>query len=165
MRATDEPTHADVVASIYRAFETGRTAHILDQLADDVSWDADWTSNSSQRAGIPHMRARRGPAQVSEFLALLADWSFQEFSVLDIIGTGRQVVAEVQIDVVLSNGGRIVDQELHLWTFGEDGRVSRFRRYTDTAKHIAAAAGSDTHDGGGRVITAFVLGYPGTDRS
>jgi hypothetical protein len=35
----------------------------------------------------------------------------------------------------------LFDEELHLWTFDEDGRVVRLRHYRDTAKHIAAADG------------------------
>jgi hypothetical protein len=30
---------------------------------------------------------------------------------------------------------------MHLWTFNDDGKVSRLRHYTDTAKHIAALKG------------------------
>jgi len=33
---------------------------------------------------------------------------------------------------------------IHLWTFGDDGRVTRLRHNRDTAKHLAAARGEDT---------------------
>ena len=62
---------------------------------------------------------------------------------LDLIGSGRQVVAEIRAGFTLPNGGRFVDDELHLWTFNAAGKVSRFRHYVDTAKQVAAAAGSD----------------------
>ncbi|GAB4588849.1 nuclear transport factor 2 family protein [Nocardia sp. IFM 10818] len=141
MPAAPKPSHADLVGSLYTAFGGGDIAFILDQLADDVSWDADWAANSAQLAGVAHMRARRGPAEVAEFFALLADWKFQDFTVVDIVGSGGQVVAEVRVDAELPNGGRIVDQELHLWGFDADGKVNRFRHYGDTAKHIAAYGG------------------------
>ena len=64
--------------------------------------------------------------------------------VLDVVGTGRQVVAELQVAFELPNGGRFADEELHLFTFDDEGRVARFRHYVDTAKHIAAARGEDT---------------------
>ena len=63
---------------------------------------------------------------------------------LDVIGAGRQVVAEVRAEFSMPNGGRWSDEEMHLWTFDESGRVVRFRHYLDTAKHIAAARGEDT---------------------
>ena len=30
------------------------------------------------------------------------------------------------------------DEEMHLWTFGDDGKVSRLGHDVETAKHIAA---------------------------
>jgi len=42
---------------------------------------------------------------------------------------------------VKGTGRRYRDEELHLWTLNDDGKVTRLRHYTDTAKHIAAAQG------------------------
>ncbi len=62
-----------------------------------------------------------------------------ELKVLDLIGGAMQVAAEVLIDfTVPDTGERVRDEELLLWTFGADGKVTRMRRYVDTAKHIAA---------------------------
>ncbi|QLY32667.1 nuclear transport factor 2 family protein [Nocardia huaxiensis] len=141
MNANFRPSNADIVGTLYRAFGTGDIAYILDQLSDDVAWDADWNSNSAQLAGVAHMAARKGPAEVAEFFALLADWTFHEFTVLDVIGTDGQVAAEIRVDVTLPGGTRITDDELHLWSFDADGKVTRFRHYADTAKHITAAVG------------------------
>ena len=33
------------------------------------------------------------------------------------------------------------DEEVHLWTFNDAGKVTRLRHYTDTAKQIAAVSG------------------------
>jgi hypothetical protein len=32
------------------------------------------------------------------------------------------------------------EPDMHLWRFGPDGKVTAFRHYLDTAKHIAANA-------------------------
>jgi ketosteroid isomerase-like protein len=40
---------------------------------------------------------------------------------------------------VLPDGRRLRDEEMHLWTVNAAGRVTRFRHYLDTAKHIALA--------------------------
>jgi hypothetical protein len=40
---------------------------------------------------------------------------------------------------VKATGNRLRDEELHLWTFDDAGRVTALRHYVDTAKHIAAA--------------------------
>ena len=135
--------NAATVADVYAAFGRGDVPAVLDRLAPDVAWE-NWSDNFAQRAGVPHLVARRGPADVANFFAVLGTYTVQAFDVLDIIGSGRQVVAEVRASFVLPGGGRFADEELHLWTFDDDGRVTRFRHYVDTAKHIAAAGGEDT---------------------
>ena len=54
------------------------------------------------------------------------------------------MAAEIVIEAHLPNGGSFRDEELHLWTFDDDGKVSRLRHYVDTAKHTAAASGPAT---------------------
>jgi ketosteroid isomerase-like protein len=135
--------NAATVADAYAAFGRGDVPAILERLADDVAWD-DWADNFAQRSEVPHMAARRGRSEVTEFFTLLASYTVLAFDVRDIIGTGRQVVAEVRAAFALPGGGRFDDEELHLWTFDDEGRVVRFRHYADTAKHIAAAGGEDT---------------------
>lgn len=160
MCAVCQPTNADVVGAIYAAFERGDIAYILDQLDDDVSWDADWYDNSAQSADVAHLRPRRGPEEVAEYFAVLADWQIKDLKVVGLIASGRQVVAEIQIDAVLPGGGRLADQQLHMWTFDDENQVLRFRQYGDTAKHIAADSGTDTVHSQGAVITGFLLGVP-----
>ena len=143
MTSATTTSNATTVADVYAAFGRGDVPAILARLADDVSWDA-WSDNFAQREGVPHLAARRGREEVGGFFALIGSWTVEEFAVLDLIGAGRQVVAEVRASFVLPGGGRFTDEEVHLWTFDDDGRVVRFRHYCDTAKHIAAARGEDT---------------------
>jgi uncharacterized protein len=143
MTTTRTTDNAATVADIYAAFARGDVPAILDRLTEDVAWD-DWPDNFGQRAGVPHLTPRRGRAQVTEFFAVLGSYEVLEFAVLDIIGTGRQVVAEVRASFALPGGGRFADEEINLWTFDDEGRVVRFRHYVDTAKHSAAVGGEDT---------------------
>jgi ketosteroid isomerase-like protein len=137
-------TAADIVSSIYRAFGEGDTATVLGHLDEHVSWDADWADHSAHRAGVPHFAPRHGHDGVAEFFALVGKGAIHEFVVHDLMSSDRQVVAQVTIDWTLPSGGRLRDEELHLWTFGRDGRVVALRHYVDTAKHIRADAGEDT---------------------
>lgn len=143
MTSTDTTTNAATVADLYEAFGRGDIPAILDVLADGVAWE-EWRDNFAQRAGVPHLLTRQGPAQVVEFFTVIGSWTLRDFAVLDVIGTGRQVVAEIRAEFSLPNGGRLADEELHLWTFDDAGKVIRFRHYCDTAKHIAASRGEDT---------------------
>jgi ketosteroid isomerase-like protein len=135
--------NAAAVAEIYAAFGRGDVPAILATLADDVAWD-EWQDSFAQRAGVPYLAPRAGRDDVAGFFGELATMTVLDFAVLDIIGSGRQVAAEVRASFALPNGGRFADEELHLWTFDDRGRVSRFRHYCDTAKHIAAGRGENT---------------------
>lgn len=141
---TDTAAHIATIAGIYQAFAAGDTGALLKDLAGDVSWDADWPDNFAQRAGVPMFAPRRGPDEVAGFFAGLAQLEVADFQVLDFMASERQVVVQVAIEVGYPDGGRYRDEELHLWTFGADAKVTALRHYVDTAKHIAAAAGQDT---------------------
>lgn len=143
--ATSTHSNAPAVSELYDAFGRGDLPAVLGMLADDVSWDADWADNYAQRnGGLDHFRPRRGPAGAAEFFAVLATYTFNDFRVQAVIADGRYVVARVAIDVSLPGGGRVRDEELHLWTFDASGKIVALRHYIDTAKHLAAASGEDT---------------------
>jgi ketosteroid isomerase-like protein len=137
---TTGPGNAATVAGIYAAFGRGDVPAILAALAEDVRWE-EWAGNTAQRAGVEHLRPRRGRAEVAGFFELVGTWRLLAFEVLDVIGDGHQVVAEIRGSFELPNGARLDDEELHLWTFDDTGRVTRFRHYADTAKHIAVTRG------------------------
>lgn len=143
--ATHTRSNALAVGELYEAFGRGDLPAVVDMLADDVSWDADWADNYAQRdGGLEHFRPRRGRAGAVEFFAVLARYTFDDFRVLAVIADGEYVVARVAIDVSLPGGGRVRDEELHLWTFDAAGKIVALRHYIDTAKHMAAARGEDT---------------------
>ncbi|HEY6975725.1 MAG TPA: nuclear transport factor 2 family protein [Chitinophagaceae bacterium] len=132
------------VNSIYQAFGKGDIPAIIDYLADNVQWEQ-WTDNSAQKAGVPWMQARRGKDGAFEFFRIVGELlSIKDFRVLSIMGNGNKVAAEFIIEAdVPSTGGYYRDEEMHLWTFDEQGKVIRLRHYIDTAKHIAASQQSN----------------------
>jgi ketosteroid isomerase-like protein len=131
------------VADIYAAFGRGDVPTILDTVGADCRWDT-WANNYAQQAGVAWLRPRIGPAGVADFFATLAELNIHDFQVLDLVAGEHQVTAEVVIDFTTPSGGRLRDEELHLWTLDEQQKIVRFRHYADTAKHIAAFAGEDT---------------------
>ena len=139
MSATDSRAAANlaVVGGIYEAFGRGDIEFILDQVADDCAWES-WLDNHGQKAGIPPMTPRHGRAGVAEFFAYVATMEIQDFQVLDMLASDRQVVVEVQISIALPGGGSVTDEELHLYSLNDAGRISRMRHYVDTAKQITA---------------------------
>ena len=126
-----------VVAGIYEAFGRGDIDFILDQIAEDCAWES-WLENHGQQAGIPPMEARHGRAGVAEFFAYVATMQIQDFQVLDMLASDHQVVVEVQISIALPDGGSVTDEELHLYSLNDEGKINRMRHYVDTAKQIKA---------------------------
>ncbi len=126
-----------VVGGVYEAFGRGDIDFILDQIADDCAWES-WLDNHGQSAGIPPMTPRHGRAGVAEFFAYVATMQIEDFQVLDMLASDRQAVVEVQITIALPGGGSVTDEELHLYSLDEEGRITRMRHYVDTAKQIKA---------------------------
>jgi ketosteroid isomerase-like protein len=123
----------------YAAFGRGDVPAILASLAPDVAWEQ-WPDNHGQRAGVPWLVARKGAGDVAGFFEALRGLQFHGFEVDWVLAEGPRVVAHVTVDVeVAATGSRYRDEEIHLWSFDDEGRVAAFRHYCDTAKHRAAA--------------------------
>jgi ketosteroid isomerase-like protein len=133
-------TNVETVQQIYEAFGRGDIPFILDRIAADAGWE-EWEDHSAQKAGVEHLMARRGPAGAAEFFGVIGTFQFNDFQVLALLDGGDNVGAEITLDVTLPNGNHLRDEEFHLWSFDEQGKVRRFRHYVDTAKHIAAIQG------------------------
>ncbi|MBV9198035.1 MAG: nuclear transport factor 2 family protein [Solirubrobacterales bacterium] len=126
-----------VVGRIYEAFGRGDIDFILGQIADECAWES-WLDNHGQKAGLPPMQPRHGRAGVAEFFAYVATMEIQDLQVLDMLASDRQVVVEVQISIAMPDGGSVTDEELHLYSLDDEGRITRMRHYVDTAKQIKA---------------------------
>jgi ketosteroid isomerase-like protein len=126
------------VTAIYEAFGRGDIPALMEHVSDDVQWEA-WADNTAQKAGVPWLLPRKGKAGVFEFFQVVADeLEIQEFNVLSIMAGGNQVAAEFVITAKVNGKASYRDEEMHLWTFDDAGKVIRLRHYTDTAKHAAA---------------------------
>jgi uncharacterized protein len=139
MSATENRAAANtaVVFGIYEAFGRGDIDFILDQIADDCAWES-WLDNHGQKAGLPPMSPRQGRAGVAAFFEYVATMQIQDFQVLDMLASDRQVVVEVQISIVMPDGSSLTDEELHLYSLNDEGKIDRMRHYVDTAKQIKA---------------------------
>lgn len=131
-------TALQTVQQIYAAFAQGDIAAILERLDDEVQWET-WAQNSAQTADVPWLRAGTGKAAAIRFFEQIGRWKFENFQVLGLMASETQVAAEAIVDAVLPGGQRLRDEEMHLWNVNPAGKVTRFRHYADTAKHIAAA--------------------------
>ena len=133
-------SNLSTVQGIYESFGKGDVQAILDVLADDVEWEA-WADNSAVKAGVPWMTPRHGKDEVVGFFEVAGQMEILDLQVLSFMEGGNQVAVEFVFEVNLPTmgGGHYRDEEIHLWTFDDAGKVTRLRHYTDTAKHIGAA--------------------------
>jgi uncharacterized protein len=125
------------VNSIYEAFGKGDIPTIINHLADNVEWEQ-WADNSAQNAGVPWMQAQKGKEGAFEFFKAVGKLDVKDFQVISILANDSQVAVEFVFEAnVPSTNGHYRDEEIHLWTFNEEGKVVRLRHYGDTAKLIA----------------------------
>ncbi len=126
------------VNRIYEAFGKGDIPTIIDCLADNVQWEQ-WADNSAQKAGVPWMQTQKGKQGVLDFFKIAGELEVKDFQVLSIMANETKVTAEIIFEArVPSTGNHYRDEEIHLWTFNEEGKVIGLRHYADTAKLIAA---------------------------
>ncbi|MFN8616014.1 MAG: nuclear transport factor 2 family protein [Dehalococcoidia bacterium] len=130
-------SNLETVQAIYDAFGQGNVPAILDQLDEAVEWERPGAGH-----GVPWLKPGRGKAHVGQFFASLAVVDISKFVPVNLLAGGNQVVAVIDIELTVKATGQAVrDEELHLWTFGPDGKVSSFHHVVDTAQHVAAYRG------------------------
>jgi ketosteroid isomerase-like protein len=136
-RGGAQVSNTPAVQEIYEAFGRGDVPRILGRLADDVAWE-----QGGSDYGVPWLIPGRGKAHAASFFERLAAIEITKFVPKNLLEGGNQVAAVIHIEfLVKGTGVAVVDEELHLWTFGPDGKVTAFRHVVDTAKHVAANRG------------------------
>jgi ketosteroid isomerase-like protein len=131
-------TALQTVQQIYAAFAHGDINTIVGLLDDNVQWEP-WASNAAQAADVPWLRSGTGKDAALRFFEEIGRWKFEDFQVLGLMASDTQVAAEAMVDAIVPGGKRLRDEEMHLWKVNAAGKVTRFRHYADTAKHLAAA--------------------------
>lgn len=120
------------VRAMYEDFNKGNIAGILDRLADNVEWEK-WKDNYAQKADVPYLRFQTGRQGVADFFKAVEDLGITNIEILSMMEGENQVAVEVYLESAKFN-----DEEIHLFTFDDEGKITRFRHYLDTAKQIAA---------------------------
>jgi ketosteroid isomerase-like protein len=131
-------SHIPTVQEIYGAFGRGDVPAILARLADDVEWEYGVSSTD-----VPWLQPRRGHAGAGAFFASLAGFDITRFAPTTFLESGPVVVVLLQLEGTVKATGRPVveEDEVHIWHFGADGKVTRFRHRADTHQHHLACHG------------------------
>jgi len=134
--------NVDAVQGIYAAFGDGDIGAILGRLADDVRWD-EWAPTSRTGEVIPYLAPRVGRDAVAGFFGeIIEALEFERFEPTALLASDDQVAALINVTLMVkATGTRIEDTEIHLWTFGPDGKIVALRHFLDTLQHAAAQSG------------------------
>jgi ketosteroid isomerase-like protein len=123
-----EQDNIALVRQAYTNFKTGNIDALLNQFADDITWELP-KIESTQFGG-----KRNGKAQVGEFFQLVnkAQESL-DFDPRDFIAQGDRVVALGSYRWRVRETGREFTSDFaHAWTI-KNGKATAFHEYTDTA--------------------------------
>jgi len=135
-------TNTDTVRRILEALESGNVDAFLEHLAEDVRWEYHPTGNTAQERDVPYMRLRNGREAAAGFIHdIEEDFEMNSLEVRSFLegdGLGAALIAYEL--TVKATGKRVRDEEIHLYEFDAEGKVSTFRHFLDTAKAIEAHA-------------------------
>ncbi len=129
-------TNTEAVQSIYAAFLRGDVAAIQGMVSETVRWDnsmvasheCPWNADFSGRSRLPGF-----------FKAVGDNVTFSMFEPQSYIASGNQVAALLHLEsTVNKNGRRQANDVVHVWTFDDEGLVTSYRHYNDTAQELAA---------------------------
>lgn len=136
---TTTTDHRSTVLDMYAAFGRGDMDALLAGIADEVDWGLD--PESPIVASVPWLARVTTKAAVASgyFAGVARDLEWHAFEPLAVAQDGDQVVSALRVHFTVRATGRTVDVvEAHHFTFGDDGRIVRYRLITDTAAFIAA---------------------------
>jgi uncharacterized protein len=130
---SDQTNNIDIVRQTYAAVGRGDISSVLALLTDDVEWTLQGP------ASIPFAGTRRGHEGAAEFFTLVGqNLEFEVFEPYEVIAQGDTVVALGRERSRSTATGRTVTQEwAHVYTL-QEGKISRFRAFEDTATLEAA---------------------------
>jgi ketosteroid isomerase-like protein len=129
-------SNIDTVKAMYEAFGRGDIPAILDKLDENVEWDTDYDSPAA-----PWMEPRRGRDNIPGFFEAVATMQITKFEPHTFGADGNKVVAVVDIEADPKGKHYVIPNEGHLWTFNDEGKVTKFQHMTDTALHWRLANG------------------------
>lgn len=128
-----EMMNVQIVQQIYAAFGKRDMQALLTLLSNEIDW---------QLLGPPkiaHAGPHHGRDQVRRFFATVAETlDIQQFAPREFIAQGDKVVAlGYYAGRVKVTGREYASEWVHVFTL-RDGKVIKFREYTDTANLVAA---------------------------
>ena len=132
-----ESQNTQIVQDAYAAFLRGDVASLLGLMSDDIVWEPVLGTASH----VPFAGKRQGKPAVAEFFQLVATTEdFTQFEPREFIAQGDTVVAIGHYRSTTKPAGKTFDADFAMVFTLKDGKVVRFREFTDSAAVNAAFA-------------------------
>ncbi|MFQ5680089.1 MAG: nuclear transport factor 2 family protein [Gemmatimonadota bacterium] len=126
--------NVEVIRGAYRAFAEGDVPAVLAAMAPDIEWNE--AENFPYADGNPYI----GPEAVAEgvFARIGKEWDSWSITLEDVFDAGDNVVGLGRYRSRHSATGAELDAQFaHVWWL-EDGKITRFQQYADTAQTLRA---------------------------
>ena len=129
--------NVSTVQSLYAAFGRGDVPGVLEHVAEDTVWDF-----NGGRAEVPWHAPVKGRSELPRFFQSFGgSVEMHVFSPREFMHCGPHVLVDIHIEyTVRKTGTRVVQDQIHWWTFDDRHRVTRMRHYEDTAQVLASVA-------------------------
>ncbi|MBI3803214.1 MAG: nuclear transport factor 2 family protein [Nitrospirae bacterium] len=128
-----EKENIEVVQKMYAAFGKGDIPTIINSLTEEVDWQMIGPKE------IPHAGPHRGRDQVAAFFEKVATGSdIQQFEPREYVAQGDKVVALGYYKGKAKATGKMYETEWAMVFTVRNGKVARFREYSDSANLVAA---------------------------
>ena len=120
--------NTEIVKKGYECFGNGDIDGLMELYSDDISWETPKIDNAA------YSGARKGKEAVLEFFGMLADSeSFTKFEPTEFIAEGDKVVVLGNFEATVTATGKTFSTDwVHVMTV-EDGKVTGFKEFFDTA--------------------------------
>jgi ketosteroid isomerase-like protein len=131
--ATNIEENINLVKTVYDCFFRGDTEGLLAHHTDDIDWEV------YGPAALPTAGPRHGKEEVQGFFGQVNDLlQFDKFEVQQYIAQGNSVVSLGEYNGKSKTTGKNFDSHFaHVVTI-RDGKVCKFREFTDTAVALEA---------------------------
>lgn len=131
----NEQNNIAVIQQAFACFGQGDVPGILNTLADNVQW---WVAPVEN---APYTGARSGHAGAAEFFSLMSQLEdVLQFEPRDFIAQGDTVVVRGQYAARIKETGREVSSYFIQFFTVQNGKITSFEEYTDTAAFARAFA-------------------------
>ena len=132
-----ESQNTKVVQDAFAAFLGGDVTSLLGLLSDDIVWEPVLGTASH----VPFSGKRHGKPAVAEFFQLVATHEdFAQFEPREFVAQGDAVVAIGRYTATAKSTGKTFDSDFAMAFTVKDGKIVRFREFTDSAGVNAAFA-------------------------